>query len=331
MAAVASVKRSLSLSSLLVCFLWLVLLSCGRKEGRQQSNLPSDHAKPVVRITQEPFYQQQKLNRTMAALETYIEQAVDVDLEYVPSINYDHSYYLLQSGKIDLLWAGSLGAFRVTAEASPTAPVQPLVIEKPNFVNVLLVHNRSAEQVETLLQQPEPLQALKDRRVLFGSANSGSSFLTPLLEMKDQGVALKDLQSCGHEPHHGHRAEYFGSSNEFDFVFMPGLVSDPLRRVSESAQSASEVVWLSQPKRNYSILGVASGPSASWPERLIRVQQALLQLNQQGHAEVLQQLGVAGFDMPDDETYLAQNRRVGEFRDELDGRVNCLDLGKSLY
>lgn len=306
-----------------------LLLGCEPQAGSiQPPQAGAGDGKVVIRITEEPYYQQEKMNRKMKALEDYLENSDEIDVEYVPAINYAHSHQLLLSGKVDLLWAGSLGVAQVEEQDKDNL-IQPLAVEKPSFVNVLLVSKQASSALKQSLKEKNPLRSLKRKRVLFGSRSSGSSFLTPLLEMKDQGVALSDLKSCAYEPHHGHRADYFASSRDYDFAFMPGQAEDPLRLVSPSAQADVEVAWLSEPKRNYSVLVSEGNSSPQRDQALQAIQSALTAMDSSsgsGSGELLKVMGVAGFDLPADDVYLEQNRRISELSSELSGREPCLDI-----
>ena len=258
----------------------------------------------------------------MNTFTSYLEKATGLKIEYVPAINYVHSYELLNSGKVDLLWAGSLGTSRVLA-ANKNA--QPIATEVKSFMNVLVVDRKLHRNVEDELNSAKPLQVLKGRRVVFGSNYSGSTFLTPLIEMKAQGVDLNDLASCMHEPKHGHRAMFVGDSDQQDFAFVPGSEGDPLKYVPEQARSEVLVGWVSEIKRNYYIIASPEFLSPSEANKVQKVQNALLALNQasNAHAEVLKALGVTGFELPKSRSDLAYLNEMTEFSSLLADKTRC--------
>ena len=292
--------KGLSLAKqVLVCVTTIPLLACqsGHDLRRNQSELPG---KDIVdlRITEEPYYQQQKMDKKMDALVSYLEQQTGLNIEYVPSINYAHSHHLLLSGEVDLLWAGSLGALKMM---SGPDPAQPIAVESKSFANVLLANNRVLPEIQSQLNSPMPLQSLKGHGVIFGARSSGSSFFTPVLEMQREGVSLNDLSRCIHESHHEKRALILADSEAYSFAWLPGSVKDPMKFVPQQVQSKLRVVWTSPVKRNYFILAGPHLPAIEERADTYQVQQALLALGKRAEdgQALLNQLGVYGFEQPD--------------------------------
>tara|TARA_B100001057_G_scaffold22094_1_gene20425 strand:- start:1538 stop:2476 length:939 start_codon:yes stop_codon:yes gene_type:complete len=299
------------------------LLGCHRSQtNSNERNINPLNSSADIRITEEPNFAQDIMYEQMNTFTSYLEKATGLKIEYVPAINYVHSYELLNSGKVDLLWAGSLGTSRVLA-ANKNA--QPIATEVKSFMNVLVVDRKLHRNVEDELNSAKPLQVLKGRRVVFGSNYSGSTFLTPLIEMKAQGVDINDLGSCMHEPKHGHRAMFVGDSDQQDFAFVPGSEGDPLKYVPEQARSEVLVGWVSEIKRNYYIIASPEFLSPSEANKVQKVQNALLALNQasNAHAEVLKALGVTGFELPKSRSDLAYLNEMTEFSSLLADKTRC--------
>ena len=304
-------------------FVCTCLLGCYRSQtNSDERNIDPLNSTVDIRITEEPNFAQDIMYEQMNTFTSYLEKATGLKIEYVPAINYVHSYELLNSGKVDLLWAGSLGTSRVLA-ANKNA--QPIATEVKSFMNVLVVDRKLHRNVEDELNSAKPLQVLKGRRVVFGSNYSGSTFLTPLIEMKAQGVDLNDLASCMHEPKHGHRAMFVGDSDQQDFAFVPGSEGDPLKYVPEQARSEVLVGWVSEIKRNYYIIASSEFLSPSEANKVQKVQNALLALNQasNAHAEVLKALGVTGFELPKSRSDLAYLNEMTEFSSLLADKTRC--------
>ncbi|HBW83488.1 MAG TPA: hypothetical protein DEF79_05550 [Gammaproteobacteria bacterium] len=299
------------------------MLGCHRSQtNSNERNINPLNSSADIRITEEPNFAQDIMYEQMNTFTSYLEKATGLKIEYVPAINYVHSYELLNSGKVDLLWAGSLGTSRVLA-ANKNA--QPIATEVKSFMNVLVVDRKLHRNVEDELNSAKPLQVLKGRRVVFGSNYSGSTFLTPLIEMKAQGVDINDLGSCMHEPKHGHRAMFVGDSDQQDFAFVPGSEGDPLKYVPEQARSEVLVGWVSEIKRNYYIIASPEFLSPSEANKVQKVQNALLALNQasNAHAEVLKALGVTGFELPKSRSDLAYLNEMTEFSSLLADKTRC--------
>lgn len=308
---------------LIIIFLSTYLAGC----SRNQATLANKDAKKladsaVIRITEEPYYTQDTMNKKMKVLTSYLESSTELKVDYVPAINYVHAHQLLLTGQVDLLWAGSLGTSKVLAD---NEYAMPIAAEVKSFINVLLVDRELSKKVQVGLRGEKPLQVLKGRRVVFGSNYSGSSFLTPLIEMKAQGVDLNDLKGCKHEPKHGYRAMFIGDNDQQDFAFVPGSKGDPLKYVPEQAQSEVIVGWVSEIKRNYYIIASPKFllPSASNNVRMI--QDALLAINKSSkeHEKILKGLGVTGFELPKSRSDLEYLDEITEFAASLGNKTRC--------
>ena len=309
-------------SWLSLIFACTCLLGCYRSQtNSDERNIDSLNSTADIRITEEPNFAQDIMYEQMNTFTSYLEKATGLKIEYVPAINYVHSYELLNSGKVDLLWAGSLGTSRVL---STNKNAKPIATEVKSFMNVLVVDRILHKNVEDRLNSAKPLQVLKGRRVVFGSNYSGSTFLTPIIEMKAQGVDLNDLESCMHEPKHGHRAMFIGDSDQQDFAFVPGSEGDPLKYVPEQARSEVLVGWVSEIKRNYYIIASPEFLSSK-SNKVQKIQNALLALNQssKAHDEVLKAVGVTGFELPKSRSDLEYLNEMTEFASLLGDKTRC--------
>jgi ABC-type phosphate/phosphonate transport system substrate-binding protein len=299
------------------------LVGCNRNQITINNGITGSLDSPAdILITEEPNFAQDIMNEQMRVFIAYLEEATGLTVDYVPAINYAHSHELLVSGKVDLLWAGSLGTSKVL---SADKKARPIATELESFINVLLVDRKILGQVEVALGSERPLRALKGRRVVFGSNFSGSTFLTPLIEMKSQGVYLNDLKSCMHEPKHGHRAMFIGDSDQQDFAFVPGSKANPLKHVPEQARPEIVIAWVSDIKRNYYITASPEFLKPSSLDDVRKVQNALIALNEpsESHDEVLQALGVTGFELPQNNASSDSMNELTEFVAALGDDTRC--------
>ena len=307
----------------------MLLFGCGKESSEvaiKQSELKANRVD--LRITEEPNYSQDKMYEKMEIFTDYLRRQTGLNIKYVPAINYSHAYELFASGKVDLFWSGSLNTAKIL-NADPDA--KPIAIEEKSFANILLVNRQILNQVKAGLDSEKPLQALRGRNVVFGNSSSGSSFLTPLLEMKAQGVSLLDLRSCTHEQKHELRAMFLGDSDDQDFAFVPGTVDNPLQHVPPAARSEVLVGWASDKKRNNYILASSSLLKPSISPMVSQIQEALLAWNKdsQSNRQLLKDIWVTGFELPNNKEDLKSVQEMKEFVKALGSRTGCTSKKKS--
>ena len=287
------------------------LLACQKADEQAVGSLEFD-ARPVdLKITEEPYYHQEKMNEKMKTLIPYLEEKTGLNIEYVPSINYAHSHHLLLTGEVDLLWSGSFGALKVLM-APQRASAHPIAVEKKSFINVLLANKRVVPGLQSQLKSDQPLSVLKGKTMIFGADSSGSTFLTPILEMRGQGVDISDVGQCTHESHHEHRALILADTDEYSFAWVPGTSQDPLKFVPDEIESKLQVVWTSEPKRNYFVFASPYSSESKPGSNTYKVQQALLALGQAEKDDVMtsRKLGISGFDPPiERDCWLSKNNK----------------------
>lgn len=277
----------------------LALTGCDALQHKKRDQTQNSNSNQAdLRITEEPYYKQGKMNQKMDTLINYLEKETGLKIEYIPSINYAHSQYLISNNGVDLLWSGSFGAVKALSQSNS---IQPIAIKRKSFINVLLAKDNVLPGIQNQLTSEQPLQALKGQSVLFGADASGSSYLTPILEMKQQGVGMNDLKSCMHESHHNNRALILVDSASHAFAWLPGSSDNPLKFVPKDVQSKLKVIWTSPAKRNYFVLAAPHTPTVRPGSDIYKVQQALLALDQRKDdpQSLNNELGITGFDPPE--------------------------------
>ena len=210
--------------------LLIVMLSlssaCGAQTRPDVLSLESDSVD--LRITEEPGGPQAQIARRMDHLTTFLKENTGLIVEYVPAINYAHSYALVERGEADLILVGIYGGYRLL-KALPHAV--PLVIQKPSYRLVMLGHRRWVEEGGP--NEKPSLVSLKGRRVGFGSRFSGSAFLHPLLAMNEAGLHPSDIDQCLHEPVQRHLPAQV-ANGLVDFVFVPSYTEQVDQFIPES-------------------------------------------------------------------------------------------------
>ena len=113
-------------------------------------------------------------------------------------------------------------------------------------------------------------------------------------------------------------------------AFVPGSKANPLKHVQEQARPEVVIAWVSDIKRNYchSFCRIFA---AIIPYAVRKIQKALLALNEQSqsHDEVLQAVGVTGFELPKNNGASNSMNELTEFVAALGDDTRCESNNKS--
>jgi len=279
----------------------------------------SQQSEVDLRISEEPYQSQERINQRMAVVTDYLKQETGLNVQYVPAVNYQHSHAMLQRGLIDALNVGIFGGHRLR-ELMPS--VKPLVVQKKSFQMVLLGRHRMVRSMS--LSEPMTLNQLVGMRVGFGSRHSGAAFLQPLLEMEAQGFDSESIGGCLHEPVQDNLADLV-AEGMVDFAFVASFGGDPLQQVPESLRSEVGVVWASSLRRNDYFAIAGKGMSPTVRTKLDQVRDALLALNPSTHDGqlVLDQWGYSGFDLPGEQFPDRLHHRIDRLLDDSTALPSC--------
>ena len=274
-----------------------------------------------LRITEEPYQSQDAINRRMAVVIPYLEKATGLRIDYVPAINYPHSHQMVRDGEVDVINIGVMGGY-LLMHNNPN--VQPLAIQKRSFRSVLIANRDSFERRGLRAKSDAPLQIPRDQRVGFGSRSSGSSFMQPLLHMRDHQLTLKDLSACFHEPNTNH-LPMMVADGSVDFAFIPSFSGDPLHAVPKKLHDQVIVVWQSDRSRN-DFMAATVHPKTSRKDRYLqRLQKAFLSLSLDNPEQrlVLESWGYLGFERPTDQFPTAMVDKVAAAHGHTGGVPTC--------
>ena len=259
-----------------------------------------------LRITEEPFEAQAALSRRMSILTAYLQRTTGLNVRYVPSINYVHSYALLERGEVDLVFVGIYGGHRLL-DALPNAI--PLVVQKPSYRLVMLGRRRWTEELSA--GGTPSLDLVQGRRVGFGSRFSGSTYLQPLLAMQEEGLNPSSIEHCLHEPIQKHLPAHV-ADGLLDFVFVPSFNGQDDQFIPESLRDELAVVWVGTPRRNDYLVTTDNPEDPSRQDSLRKVQNAFLAMHPsdtQGR-QLLESWGYSGWELPTPEFPGAVNQRI---------------------
>ena len=298
----------------------------GCSDAPTATKRPPAAERPVdLHITEEPYQSQQAINERMAVVIPYLENATGLRIAYLPAINYAHSHQMLRDGEVDVINVGVMGGYRLLHN---NPHVQPLAVQSPSFRSVLIANNAELKHQGLALAPNPSLAILRNQRVGFGSRSSGSSFMHPLLHLREHQVPLSALSACVHEPNTNHLPQLVAEGGVVDFAFIPSFSGDPLHAVPQTLHDAVTVVWSSEHKRNDFMATAVHPPTSTKYRHLQRLQQALLNLslNRPEQKRVLDTWGYRGFERPSNDFPAAMIDQVAEAHRSAGGVSPCQQL-----
>ena len=277
-----------------------------------------------LRVTEEPYQSQDSINQRMAIVIPYLEKATGLRVTYVPAINYQHSHQMLRDGEVDVINVGVLGGYRLLHN---NRKMVPLVVQKPSFRSVLIANRNALKRKDQAVNSAKPLTILRNQMVAFGSRSSGSTFMQPLMHMREQQVPITALGTCFHEPNTNHLSTLVANGN-VDFAFIPSFSGDPLHAVPKRLHEDIVVIWQSDPSRNDFMAAALQPPTSTKHGHLLRLKAALLSLRTDNpeHKNVLDTWGYLGFEAPTTAFPTAMIRKVAAAHDSAEGVSTCQDL-----
>ena len=133
-----------------------------------------------LRISAIPDQDPEKLNRLYGLLATYLAEALNVEVEYVPVTEYSAAVSLFRAGDLDLVWFGGLTG----VQASLSTPGSVVVAQRDidaSFRSVFIANTNAGIPSIT---DVAGLAAFDGARFTFGSESSTSGRLMPVRAFK---------------------------------------------------------------------------------------------------------------------------------------------------
>ena len=309
--------RTRSWPWLLLASTLLLMSSCSQRNRQRNTSLETDAVD--LHITEAPWESQAQMTRRMNHVTTYLKNATGLRVRYIPAINYAHSYALVERGEADLILVGIYGGYRLL-KAIPNAI--PLAIQKPSYRLVLVGHQRLLAGLKP--GEKAGLNSVQGRRIGFGSRFSGSAFLQPLLAMQDEGLKPSDINQCLHEPVQRHLPAQV-ANGLVDFVFIPTYTKKNDQFIPESLRDELAIVWSGPLSRNDYLIGVNDPMDPKKQSKLIKVQQAFLELDRTSNdgRAVLDTYALPGFEMPTKEFPGETNQQIETLLSQPEGLPSC--------
>ena len=141
----------------------------------------------VLKVGAIPDQNQDILNKRFNLLSKELSRQLDVEVKYIPVINYVAAVTAFRTKDLDLVWFGGLSGVQARLQTPDSIVIAQRDIDK-EFKSVFIV-NKNLE-LNSILDIKE-LKKLKNLRFTFGSENSTSGRLMPEYFLNQAGVEIK--------------------------------------------------------------------------------------------------------------------------------------------
>ncbi|MEM9623748.1 MAG: putative selenate ABC transporter substrate-binding protein, partial [Pseudomonadota bacterium] len=169
--------ESLYRSKLLLLATLLVLLGCQPDQDSQTSNQTTsidEQPTPTLVITAIPDENVSDQQIKFAALESYLQESLDIQTEFSISKDYAAAVQRFKNGEVHLVWFGGLTGVQART-AVPGARAIAQGAADPNYKSYFIAH----ESTGLSLSDTFPGEAIQDLTFSFGSPSSTSGRLMP--------------------------------------------------------------------------------------------------------------------------------------------------------
>ena len=254
-----------------------------------------------LRISAIPDQDPEKLNRLYGLLATYLAEALNVEVEYVPVTEYSAAVSLFRAGDLDLVWFGGLTG----VQASLSTPGSVVVAQRDidaSFRSVFIANTNAGIPSIT---DVAGLAAFDGARFTFGSESSTSGRLMPQYFLDQAGVGPGDFEG---------EAGFSGSHDKtIDLVaagtFEAGALNEQVwrKRIEEGTVDSSQVVevFVSPTYHDYHWIVAPGAVERFGDDFPSRVQRALttLSIDDADDAAILELFGADAFIAADAADY----------------------------
>ena len=119
-----------------------------------------------------------------------LSKRLNVDVKYIPVINYVAAVTGFRTNDLDLVWFGGLSGVQARLQTSNSLVIAQRDIDK-EFKSVFIVNKKLKLNP---ISKKKGLNKLKNLRFTFGSENSTSGRLMPEYFLNDAGIKIKDFK-----------------------------------------------------------------------------------------------------------------------------------------
>lgn len=167
------------LTLLLASIMIFALAACsGSDTAEPENNSSEPNSEETFKIGAIPDQNAADLARSMDELADYLSEETDLNVEYVPSVDYAALVTAFERGEIQLAWFGGLTG----VQARNLVPEAEAIAQRPideNFHSVFIA--QSDLEIDNL-------EDLKGKSLTFGSESSTSGHLMPRYFMMEAGL-----------------------------------------------------------------------------------------------------------------------------------------------
>ena len=153
----------------------------------------------VLKIGAIPDQNQEVLDKRFNLFAKELSKSLDVNVKYIPVINYVAAVTGFRTNDLDLVWFGGLSGVQARLQTPNAIVIAQRDIDK-EFKSVFIVNKKL--KLDSISNK-NGLKKLKNLRFTFGSENSTSGRLMPEYFLNDAGIKIKDFK--------GKRAGFSGS------------------------------------------------------------------------------------------------------------------------
>jgi len=146
--------------------------------------------KKILKIGAIPDQNQEILDRRFNSLSKELSKQLNVDVKYIPVVNYVGAVTGFRTKNLDLVWFGGLTGVQARLQTPNSLVIAQRDIDK-EFKSVFIVNKKLNL---TLTKELSDLKRLRNRRFTFGSENSTSGRLMPEYFLNIAGVKTSEFK-----------------------------------------------------------------------------------------------------------------------------------------
>ena len=144
----------------------------------------------VLKVGAIPDQNQDILNKRFNLLSKELSKQLDIEVKYVPVINYVAAVTGFRTKDLDLVWFGGLSGVQARLQTPNSVVIAQRDIDK-EFKSVFIVNKKLKIAPISNIKE---LKKLKNLRFTFGSENSTSGRLMPEYFLNKAGIEIKNFK-----------------------------------------------------------------------------------------------------------------------------------------